>query len=78
MGSVSPRALGCGGRRCTRSARIRQLEGLGPKQLILSVDNNTEFSHDVSKCVFVYFGVISQKKNDGSKYHKITEIQKNS
>ena len=43
-------------RRCTRSAEIRQLEGMGLKRFILSLDDDTEnTSHDVSDCVFVYF-----------------------
>jgi len=39
---------------------------------MLSVDDDNEYiSHDVSECVFVYFSVIFQKKNDGEKYRKI-------
>jgi len=34
-------------RRSTRSARIRQLEGIGPKRFILSVDDDSEFT---SRC----------------------------
>jgi len=60
-------------RRSTRGTGIRQLEGMGPKRFILSADNikrlgpmqwmmTLSLGHDVSECVFVYFGLVSSKK----------------
>ena len=42
-------AAGRGGL-CTRGARLRSLEGMGPKRFVLSVDDDTEFR---SRCEWV-------------------------